>query len=71
MGKVSIYLSNWTHNKAETERLFLFKKTKNEENDFVYSILKTLCRLCQDANQPNWSSMYNKIVKNVQDQIQA
>ena len=56
-----------TDDDCETVIDFFVQKTKNEENDFVYSILKTLCRMCQDANQPNWSSMYNKIVKNVQD----
>ena len=66
MEKVSTYLSNWTHNKAETDNIFV-QETEIEENNFVYSILKTLCRMCQDANQPSWSSMYNKIVKNVQD----
>ena len=54
------------HNKAETERLFC-SENLNEENDFVYSILKSLCCMCQYTNQPNWSFMYNKIVKNVQD----
>ena len=66
MEKVSTYLSNWTHNKAETDKNFV-QETEIEENNFVYSILKTLCRMCQDANRPNWSSVYNEIMKNVQD----
>ena len=56
-----------TEEDIETVIDFFAQKTKNEDNDFIYSILKTLCRMCQDANQPTWSALYNKIVKIVQD----
>ena len=56
-----------TEDDIETVIDFFVQKTKNEENDFVYSSMKTLCRLCQDSNQPTWFDMYNQIVKQVQD----
>ena len=56
-----------TDDDIETVIDFFAQKTKNDENDFVYSTLKTLSRMCQDANQPYWSNMYNKIVNHVEN----
>lgn len=46
---------------------FLKRKMNAQEDEFVYSVMKSLCRFCMDSPNPNWTQIYNKIVSKVQE----